>query len=240
MSMFETESYAYGSKAASVDAVNEIFRKVYQYMALGLILTALTAYVTASSPAILGFLFSSSAPLVIIAIVELALVLILSAMINKLSTGAALAIFAGYSVLNGLMFASILLVYTASSIYQAFFTTAAMFGAMSVYGLYTTRDLTSMGSFLRMGLWGLLIALVVNLFLGSSMLELVTSIMGVIIFLGLTAYDTAKIKTLAGEYDWNTDGSVAGRVAVIGALELYLDFINLFIYMLKFMGKRKD
>ena len=233
-------TFAYETKVGSIDAVNEIFRKVYQFMALGLIITALTAYVTASSPAILKILFSSAAPLAIIAIVELALVLILSTMINKLSTGAALAIFAGYSVLNGLMFSSILLVYTASSIYQAFFTTAGMFGAMSIYGLYTTRDLTSMGSFLRMGLWGLLIALVINLFIGSSMLELVTSVMGVIIFLGLTAYDTAKIKTLAGEYDWNIDGNAAGRIAVIGALELYLDFINLFIYMLRFMGKRKD
>ena len=236
MSMFESE-YAY---TASVDAVNEIFRKVYQYMALGLIITAITAYVTASSPAILRVLFSSSMPLIIIAIVELALVLILGTMINKLSTGAALAIFAGYSVLNGLMFSSILLVYTASSIYQAFFTAAGMFGAMSVYGLYTQRDLTSMGSYLRMGLWGLLIALVINVFVGSSMLELATSVIGVIIFLGLTAYDTAKIKNLASEYDWNIEGSISGRIAVIGALELYLDFINLFLYMLKFMGKRKD
>ena len=240
MSMFETESYAYGTQAGSVDAVNEIFRKVYQYMALGLIITAVTAYATASSHAALEFLFSSSTPLVVIAIVELALVLILSTMVNKLSTGAALAIFAGYSVLNGLMFSSILLVYTRGSIYQAFFTAAGMFGAMSVYGLYTQRDLTSMGSFLRMGLLGLLIALVINLFVGSTMIELVTSVMGVIIFLGLTAYDTAKIKTLAGEYDWNIDSSIAGRIAVIGALELYLDFINLFLYMLRFMGKRKD
>ena len=238
--MFETESYAYGTQAGSVDAVNEIFRKVYQYMALGLIITAVTAYATASSQAALEFLFSSSTPLIVIAIVELALVLILSTMVNKLSTGAALAIFAGYSVLNGLMFSSILLVYTRGSIYQAFFTAAGMFGAMSVYGLYTQRDLTSMGSFLRMGLWGLLIALVINLFVGSTMIELVTSVMGVIIFLGLTAYDTAKIKTLAGEYDWNIDSSIAGRIAVIGALELYLDFINLFLYMLRFMGKRKD
>ena len=111
---------------------------------------------------------------------------------------------------------------------------------MSIYGLYTKRDLTSMGSFLRMGLWGLLIAMVINIFLGSSMVELVTSVMGVIIFLGLTAYDTAKIKTLAESSEWSSDENITGRIAVIGALELYLDFINLFLYMLRFLGKRKD
>lgn len=240
MTSFESYAPYAGVQAGSVEAVNEIFRKVYQYMALGLIITAFTAYFTASSPSVLGMLFSSSAPLIVIAIVELALVIILSSMINKLSTGTALIIFAGYSVLNGLMFSSILLVYTASSIYQAFFTTAGMFAAMSIYGIYTKRDLTSMGSFLHMGLWGLLIALVINLFVGSTMVELVTSVLGVIIFLGLTAYDTAKIKNLAEGYGWEIDGTIAGRIAVIGALELYLDFINLFLYMLKFMGKRKD
>ncbi len=240
MTSFESYAPYAGTQAGSVEAVNEIFRKVYQYMALGLIITAFTAYFTASSPSVLRMLFSSSAPLIVIAIVELALVIILSSMINKLSTGTALIIFAGYSVLNGLMFSSILLVYTASSIYQAFFTTAGMFAAMSIYGIYTKRDLTSMGSFLHMGLWGLLIALVINLFVGSSMIELLTSVLGVIIFLGLTAYDTAKIKNLAEGYGWEIDGTIAGRIAVIGALELYLDFINLFLYMLKFMGKRKD
>lgn len=240
MTSFESYAPYAGTQAGSVEAVNEIFRKVYQYMALGLIITAFTAYFTASSPSVLRMLFSSSAPLIVIAIVELALVIILSSMINKLSTGTALLIFAGYSVLTGLMFSSILLVYTASSIYQAFFTTAGMFAAMSIYGIYTKRDLTSMGSFLHMGLWGLLIALVINLFVGSTMVELVTSVLGVIIFLGLTAYDTAKIKNLAEGYGWEIDGTIAGRIAVIGALELYLDFINLFLYMLKFMGKRKD
>ena len=230
--------YSYG--ADSVETVNEIFVKVYRYMALGLIITALTAYITASSPSALRFLFSSSAPMLIIALLEIILVVALSAALAKLSTGVALSMFAAYSVLNGLMFSAILLVYTASSIYQAFFSTAGMFAAMSIYGLYTKRDLTSMGSFLRMGLWGLLIAMVINIFLGSSMLELVTSVMGVIIFLGLTAYDTAKIKTLAESSEWRSDENITGRIAVIGALELYLDFINLFLYMLRFLGKRKD
>ena len=208
-------------------------------MALGLIITAITAYVTASSPSMIKFLFSSTAPILIIAVLELILVIALSAALAKLSQSVALLMFAGYSVLNGLLCSSVLLVYTASSVYQAFFTTAAMFGAMSVYGLYTKRDLTSFGSFLHMALWGLLIALVVNIFIGSSVLELATSIMGVIIFVGLTAYDTAKIKELAASMTFE-DGSVAGKIAIIGALELYLDFVNLFLYILRFMGKHKD
>ncbi len=230
--------YSYGVN--DVEALNETFRKVYQYMALGLIITAITAYVTASSPSAIRFLFSSSAPMLIIAVLEVILVIALSAALTKLSQGVALIMFAGYSVLNGVLCSSVLLVYTASSVYQAFLTTAGMFAAMSIYGLYTKRDLTSMGSFLRMGLWGLLIALVINLFVGSSMLELVTSIMGVIIFLGLTAYDTAKIKTLAEPANWNGDNTMAGKIAIICALELYLDFVNLFLYMLRFMGKHKD
>ena len=234
---FETESYSYGLD--NVEAINETFRKVYQYMALGLIITAVTAYLTASSPAALRFLYSSPATILIIAVVEVILVIALRAAVTKLSQGTALLIFAGYSVLNGLLCSSVLLVYTASSIYQAFFTTAAMFGAMSIYGLYTQRDLTSWGSFLHMGLWGLLIALVINLFIGSTMIELVTSVMGVIIFVGLTAYDTAKIKTLAASLSFD-DGNITGKIAVIGALELYLDFVNLFLYLLKFMGKRKN
>ena len=232
-----TESYSYGFD--NVEVINETFRKVYQYMALGLIITAVTAYLTASSPALLRLVYSSPVAILIIALVEIILVIALRAAITKLSQIAALLIFAGYSVLNGLLCSSILLVYTASSIYQAFFTTAAMFGAMSIYGLYTQRDLTSLGSFLHMGLWGLLIALVVNLFIGSSMIELVTSVMGVIIFVGLTAYDTAKIKTLAASLSFD-DGNIAGKIEIIGALELYLDFVNLFLYLLRFMGKRKD
>ncbi|MBQ9418891.1 MAG: Bax inhibitor-1/YccA family protein [Synergistaceae bacterium] len=237
MTQYESSmSYSLGS---DVEAVNEVFRRVYQYMALGLIVTALTAYLTASSETAIRMLFSSSTPLIIIAVVEIILVVCLSAMLEKLSTAASLAIFVDYSVLNGLLFSSILLVYTRASIYQAFFSTAGMFGAMSLYGLYTKRDLTSMGSFLHMGLWGILIAMVINLFVGSSALEIAVSALGIVVFLGLTAYDTAKIKTMSESYDLS-DGTMIGRVAVIGALELYLDFINLFLHLLRFLGKHKD
>ena len=229
--------YAYG--AENVETVNEIFRKVYQYMAIGLILTAVTAYITASSTTMIRMLFTSSAPLIIIALAEVGLVIYLSAALNKLSATTALMLFAAYSILNGITCSVVLLVYTRASVYQAFFSTAGMFGAMSIYGLYTKRDLTSMGSFLRMGIWGLLIAMLINIFIGSSVIELTVSVLGIIIFLGLTAYDTAKIKEMAAASD-RSGGDVTGKIAVIGALSLYLDFINIFLYMLRLFGKHRD
>ena len=238
--MAQYESYApYSVGIDSVEALNTIFRKVYQFMALGLILTALAAYFTASSEFMLEMLYTSRAPMLIIAVAEIGLVIWLSAGITKLSASAARNIFFVYSILNGIMCSSVLLVYTQESIAKAFLTTSAMFGAMSVYGLYTKRDLSSMGSFLRMGLFGLIAAMVINLFLRSSAVELYTSIFGVIIFLGLTAYDTAKIKALASSYD-SSDGDFSGKIAVLGALTLYLDFINLFLYLMRLFGKRRD
>ena len=237
MTQFENSMPYYGSD--SLETVNTIFRKVYQYMAIGLILTALTAWFSASSPAMIRMLFSSGRPLVILAIAELGLVFYLGASINKLAASTAFMLFAVYSILNGMTCSVVLLVYTGESVYKAFLSTAGMFGAMSVYGLYTKRDLTSFGSFLRMGLFGLIIATVINLFIKSSMADIYISIFGIIIFLGLTAYDTAKIKTMADEIDGN-DENVVGRVAVIGALELYLDFINIFLYLLRLFGKRRD
>ena len=232
-------SSSYGLGIENVETVNEIFRKVYQYMAAGLIITAITAYLTASSPRMLYTLFSSQVPLIIIAVAEIGLVIALGAMINKISASTALIMFIIYSILNGLTCSVVLLAYTRGSVYQAFFSTAGMFGAMSLYGLYTKRDLTSMGSFLRMGLWGLIIAMVINIFIGSSMMELTISVLGIIIFLGLTAYDTAKIKDMAYSYDAN-GGNITGKIAVIGALTLYLDFINIFLYMLRLFGKHRD
>ena len=238
--MAQYESYApYSVGIDSVEALNTIFRKVYQFMALGLILTALAAYFTASSEFMLEMLYTSRAPMLIIAVAEIGLVIWLSAGITKLSASAARNIFFVYSILNGIMCSSVLLVYTQESIAKAFLTTSAMFGAMSVYGLYTKRDLSSMGSFLRMGLFGLIAAMVINLFLRSSAVELYTSIFGIIIFLGLTAYDTAKIKALASSYD-SFDGDFSGKIAVLGALTLYLDFVNLFLYLLRLFGKRRD
>ena len=238
--MPQFENYApYTISVDSVESINALFRKVYQFMAMGLILTALAAYLTASSPAMIELLYTSRAPMLIIAVAEIGLVLWLGAGFNKLSASAARNIFFVYSILNGLLCSSVLLVYTGESVAKAFLSTAGMFGAMSIYGLYTQKDLTSMGSFLRMGLFGLIIAMVINLFMRSSALELYISIFGIIIFMGLTAWDTAKIKAIAASYD-SRDENMTGKVAVFGALSLYLDFINIFLYLLRLFGRERN
>lgn len=238
--MANYENYVpYSTALDTTEAVNAIFRKVYQYMAFGLILTALTAYFTASSRTMLGLLFSSRVPVIVLCVAEFGLVIALGAGINKMSPSTARTLFFVYSIVNGLTCSVLLLVYTGESVYKAFISTAGMFGAMSLYGLYTKRDITTWGSFLMMGLWGLIIATLINMFIGSSTTELVISILGIIIFMGLTAYDTAKIKMMAASYDSN-DENMTGKIAVIGALELYLDFINIFIYLLRIFGSRRD
>lgn len=223
----------------TLEITNTLFRKVYQFMALGLIITALTAYFTAATPAMIRFFYGSRAPLIIAAVVEIGLVLYLGFAINKISAGTALTLFLLYSFVNGLTLSILLLVYTQASVYQAFFTAAGMFGVMSVYGLFTKKDLTGMGSFLIMGLFGIIIASLINIFVRSSGMEIVISIMGIIIFMGLTAYDTAKIKQLSMTVN-GADSSALTKIAVIGALQLYLDFINLFIYLLRIFGKQRD
>ncbi|MBQ7578060.1 MAG: Bax inhibitor-1/YccA family protein [Synergistaceae bacterium] len=238
--MSQYENYAsYAPGVDTLEITNTLFRKVYQFMALGLIITSVAAYLTASSPAMINFLFGSRAPLIIAVVVELGLVFYLGFAINKISAGTALILFLLYSLVNGLTCSVLLLVYTQASIYQAFFTTAGMFGVMSIYGLYTKRDLTGMGSFLIMGLFGLIIAGLINMFMRSTGMEMAISIMGIIIFMGLTAYDTAKIKQLSMTVN-GADDSALTKIAVIGALQLYLDFINLFIYLLRLFGKRRD
>lgn len=238
--MAQYENYMpYSAGLDSVEAINSLFRRVYQYMAFGLILTSLTAYLTASSSAMISFLYGSKYSFMLLAIAEIGLVIYLSAAINKLSSSTALILFYVYSILNGLMISSVLLVYTNESVYKAFLSTAGMFGAMSLYGLYTKSDLTGMGSFLRMGLFGLIIAMVINMFVGSSTGELVISILGIIIFMGLTAYDTAKIKAMALQFD-GQDENLTGKVAILGALALYLDFINIFLYLLRLFGRERN
>jgi len=237
--MPQFENYApYSAGFDTTEAVNALFRKVYQFMAMGLILTALAAYLTASSAFMINLLYTSRAPMLIIAVAEIGLVIWLSTGINKLSPEGARNIFFVYSILNGILCSSVLLVYTGESVSKAFLSTAGMFGAMSIYGLYTKRDLTGMGGFLRMGLFGLIIAMVINLFMGSSMMELYISIFGIIIFMGLTAYDTAKIKAIAESY--GSDEAMTGKIAVLGALSLYLDFVNIFLYLLRLFGKNRD
>ncbi len=166
----------------------------------------------------------------------LGIVFFLSFRINKLQAGTALVLFMVYAGLLGLMLSSVFLTYTDASITRTFFISAASFGALSLYGYSTQRDLSPIGSFLVMGLFGLILAMVVNIFLKSSGLDFAISAIGVLIFAGLTAWDTQKIKEM---YDVNDDGTVAGRKTVMGALTLYLDFINLFLFMLRFLGDRR-
>lgn len=209
-------------------AAREFMAKVYGWMGLGLGLTALVAMVTVQSPALLKLVVVNPILRFGLIIAQLGLVFYLSARISKMSVGTATGVFLTYAGLSGLTFSVIFLIYTAASIASTFFITAGTFAAMSVIGYTTKRDLTSMGSFLMMGLIGLIIASLVNMFLQSSMLQWMLSVIGVLIFVGLTAYDTQKIKNMAAELDMRSD--MAGKAAVMGALTLYLDFINLFLY----------
>ncbi len=213
-----------------------LMRKVYTWMSLALVITGLTAYVVATSQALLTMLFSHPAVVWVLFGAELLLVFGLSAAIEKLSLTAATGLFVLYSVINGVVFSTIFLVYTMSSIALVFFITAGTFAAMSLYGYFTSSDLTSWGKILFMALIGLIIATVVNIFVHSSMLELIVSYAGVIIFVGLTAYDTQKIKQM---FLMAPDaGERTQKYALLGALSLYLDFINLFIYLLRLFGHK--
>jgi len=221
-----------------VEAMNEFLRRVYHWMAAGLILTAVTAQVVASTPSLIYTIFSSRGLVIGLVIAELGLVMFLGHAINRIGVATAMGLFILYCLLNGVTLSVILLVYTGESVASAFLTTAGMFGAMSVYGLYTKRDLTSLRSFFIMGLWGLIIAGLVNMFIGSGMLGLVISVMGVLVFLGLTAYDTQRLRELGGQVD--VEGDDMGRkLAIFGALHLYLDFVNMFLYLLRIFGKRR-
>ncbi len=217
--------------------------KVYNLMALGLAITGIAAFVTWQIAVQDGqltefgqVLFRSPLRWVVM-LAPLGVVFFLSFRINRMSVAAAQTTFWVYAALMGLSLSSIFLVYTGQSIVQTFFVTAASFGALSLYGYTTKRDLTAMGSFLIMGLFGLIIASVVNIFLASSALAFAVSVIGVLLFAGLTAYDTQKIKEMYMEAD---DVAVMGRKAILGALTLYLDFINLFAFLLQFMGNRNN
>ena len=215
-----------------------LMRKVYTWMTLAMVLTGLTAYGVATSPGILTALYSNSGIFWGLVIAEFALVIGISAAINRLSLTTATLMFVAYSVINGAMLSSIFLVYTASSITSVFFITAATFGVMALIGYTTKTDLTSVGKILFMALIGLVIATLVNMFIGSSGLTMICSYVGVLIFVGLTAYDSQKIKQMLQQAP--DAGEASQKLALLGALSLYLDFINLFIYLLRIFGEKKD
>ena len=220
--------------------------RVYNYMTAGVALTGLVAWFTYSAAVVdtgaglqlteFGQAIFASPLMWLFVLAPLGLVMLLSFGINRLSARTALTVFFVYAALVGLSLASIFLVYTHASITRVFFISAATFGATSLYGYTTQRDLTRVGSFMFMGLIGLIIASVVNIFLHSTRLDWAISVIGVIVFVGLTAYDTQRIREM---YDVNDDGTISGRKAVMGALRLYLDFINLFLMLLRIFGNRR-
>ena len=218
------------------EAFPALMRKVYVWMTLALAITGLTACGVATSPGILQTIYGNPSVLWGIAIAELILVITVSAAINRLSLSVATLLFVVYSVLNGAFLSSIFLVYTASSISTVFFITAGTFAAMALLGYTTKTDLTSIGKILFMALIGMIIATIVNLFVKSTGLDLIISYIGVLVFVGLTAYDSQKIKQMLMQAPDAGEG--AQKVALLGALSLYLDFINLFLYLLRIFGRR--
>lgn len=222
-----------------VEVVNAFMRGVYGWMCLGLLLTAAASAFMVSSPAMMQAVFGNQILFFGLIIAELGLVIGLSAAISRLSAGTASGLFLLYSALNGITLAAIFAVYAKATIVNAFLVTGGMFGAMSLYGLLTKKDLTSFGSFLFMGLIGIVIASVVNIFTKSAMLDFVISCVGVLVFLGLTAYDTQKLRVM-GEMAPADDATAVRRGTILGALTLYLDFINLFLMMLRLFGSNRD
>jgi FtsH-binding integral membrane protein len=230
---------SYGTSQSRVEVVNAFMRGVYAWMSAGLGVTALVAFYTARTPALMEAIFTNQILLIGLIIAQFGLVVAISAAVHRMSGTTATGLFMLYSALTGLTLSSVLVVYAASDVFKAFVTAAGMFGAMSIYGLTTKKDLTSWGSFLFMGLIGLVIAMVVNMFMQSAMMDFVISGVGVLLFTGLTAYDTQKLKVM-GESAPHDDATAVRRGTILGALTLYLDFINLFLMLLRLFGGSRD
>jgi uncharacterized protein len=223
---------------ARQEASTIFLAKVFNWMAIGLGLTGVVAFFTASSG--LAMQIVASPIFMVLVIAQLGMVFYLSARIDKMQASTATGVFVGYAVMNGLTLSTIFLAYTHSSIAGTFFITAGMFGAMAVYGLVTKRDLSGFGSFLFMGLIGIIIASLVNMFFKSSAMSWMISMVGVLVFTGLAAYDVQRIKKI-GEQGIMTQGEeMVKKGAIMGALALYLDFINLFIMLLRFFGGSRN
>ncbi len=224
-----------GERTQTQAAVNSFIQSVYNWMAAGLCITALVAFVVASNETLFRMIYPIR---FLLFIGELALVFFLAGRIDKMSASTATGLFLFYSALNGATLSVILLVYTMTSIASTFFICSATFLVCSIYGMLTKRDLTSLGGFMFMGLIGIIIASLVNLFVQSSAMGMIISYLGVFIFIGLTAYDTQKIKMMAHSQPDGLDAGVVRKGAILGALELYLDFINMFLFLLHIFGSR--
>lgn len=234
---FEIKEVARGTDMPVASALPALMRKVYVWMTLALVITGFTAYAVATSPALLMAIVGNRFVLLGLIVAELALVVGISGAISRLSLTAATLMFVLYSVINGATLSVVFLAFTMSSITSVFFITAGTFATMALVGYTTKKDLTSMGRMLFMALIGLVIATVVNMFMRNSGLDMILNYVGVLVFVGLTAYDTQKIKEqlmMAGDA-----GEAWQKMALVGALTLYLDFINLFLYLLRILGKRE-
>lgn len=216
--------------------VSIVMKRVYFKMFLALLVTAFVSMWAANSEMFLGYIVQHPSTMWILLLVEVGIVIAISGAINKLNSLAATGLFFLFAIVNGLSLAPIFLLYTMTSIAKTFFITAGTFGAMSIYGYFTTKDLSKFGSMLYMALIGLIICSVVNIFTKSDTMGWIISIAGVLIFIGLTAWDTQKIKQMAAASPIGTEG----KLATIGALSLYLDFVNLFLYLLRFFGASRD
>jgi len=230
------QTYYHETGLSSQGILSNVMAKVYLYMFLGLIVTGVTSLAVSSIENFEMFIAQNISYLYILMIVEVALVLIVSLAINKLSYAAALFLFMLYSLVNGMTLSVIFLVYTNYSIYSVFFITAGTFGIMSAIGYTTKKDLTKIGSLCLMGLLGIILAGIVNIFLRSGIMGFLLSVVGVVIFVGLTAYDTQRIKNRLMTMN---DPEMIRKASVLGALTLYLDFINIFLKLLRILGKRK-
>jgi hypothetical protein len=235
-----------GTQAQTQVRVNSFVRSVYNWMGIGLALTGFTAYFVASSPSLMSLMFqvvgNRLQPTMLfygLIIAELAMVFTLSARVAKMQASTATALFVAYSALNGVTLSSIFIIYTSASITSVFFICSGTFLATSAYGWMTKKDLTGVGQFMFMGLIGILIASVVNIFMQSSAMHMIISYIGVVVFVGLTAYDTQKIKYMAMSQPVDASGTMIRKGALIGALTLYLDFINLFLMLLRIFGDRR-
>ena len=218
-------------------AANALLHKVFGWMFAGLVVSALTAYWVAASPAVLNVVLGNQAVFFGLIILELALVLILSWAVNRISAATATGLFLVYSFVNGLTLSVVVLLYTDASLASTFMIAAGMFGIMAVYGYVTHRDLSRWGSILFMGLIGIILAGVANIFIGNNGLNLAISVIAIIIFTGLTAFDMQKIKAMGM---MATDDASRSKQAIYGALMLYLDFINIFLNLLRFTGRRRN
>jgi len=216
-----------------------IMKNVYLWMTAGLSLTGVVSYLVASSPSLQRVFLGSTTSLLLLIVAQFGLVIYLTARIQKMSATSAIAAFGGYAMLTGITLSVIFMAYSGLTISRAFFTTAAAFGGMSLYGMTTKRELNGMGHYLMMGLWGILIASLINMFLGSASIYYIISILGVVVFLGLTAWDTQKIKQWNETYSGHMDEDTYIKLSILGALTLYLDFLNIFLFTLRIFGRNR-